>query len=212
MSFWTYINGTITVKPMGRTQPEKRYILDTVLEHLPRVTGSEGDMEIYVNQRAGHNVSCSCDEFGMRTDNLVAMYGYKSRKRGWHETQDQYLLTVKAGLRDRMFDETKREFLNWLCRLAKRVMVEEVLVNIQGYEQEMLVQDDGNTFYHMFENPSWYTPPKWKEPETNWCEYLMWDRGYETDMPLELVSKYYEDEENDAEVERRRKWREMSDQ
>ena len=25
MSYWTYINGTITVRPMGRTQPEKRY-------------------------------------------------------------------------------------------------------------------------------------------------------------------------------------------
>lgn len=28
MSNWTYINGTITVRPMGRTQPEKRYILE----------------------------------------------------------------------------------------------------------------------------------------------------------------------------------------
>ena len=47
VSFWTYVNGTITVSPMGRTQAEKRYILDTVLEHLPLVTGSEGDMDTY---------------------------------------------------------------------------------------------------------------------------------------------------------------------
>lgn len=51
MSSWTYINGTITVRPMGRTQPEKRYILETVLNHLPRVTGSEGDMNIYISFR-----------------------------------------------------------------------------------------------------------------------------------------------------------------
>lgn len=42
MSWWTYINGSIVVYPMGRTQPEKKYILDTVLAHLPLVTGSEG--------------------------------------------------------------------------------------------------------------------------------------------------------------------------
>ena len=37
MSYWTYVNGTVIVSPMGRTQAEKRYILDTVLSHLPRV-------------------------------------------------------------------------------------------------------------------------------------------------------------------------------
>ena len=46
MSFWTYLTGTVTVRPMGRTQAEKRYILDTVLEHLPLVTGSEKDMNV----------------------------------------------------------------------------------------------------------------------------------------------------------------------
>ena len=69
MSYWTYINGTITVRPMGRTQPEKRYILETVLNHLPRVTGSEGDMNTYIIQKNGYNSSCSCDEFGEVTNN-----------------------------------------------------------------------------------------------------------------------------------------------
>lgn len=41
MSFWSYVHGTVTVQPLGRTQSEKRYILDTVLSHLPKVTGSE---------------------------------------------------------------------------------------------------------------------------------------------------------------------------
>ena len=94
MSWWTHINGTILVSPMGRSQPEKRYILDTVLEHLPRVTGSEGDMEVYVQQRAGHNSSSSHDEFGMRTNNLRDWNGRKTFRNGWHETQDQYIITV----------------------------------------------------------------------------------------------------------------------
>ena len=55
MSSWTYINGVITVFPLGRTQAEKRYILDTVLDHLPKVTGSERDMNTYLIQKSGYN-------------------------------------------------------------------------------------------------------------------------------------------------------------
>lgn len=59
MSSWTYITGTITVSPIGRTQAEKRYILDTVLAHLPIVK----DMDVYVIQKNGHNSSCFYDAF-----------------------------------------------------------------------------------------------------------------------------------------------------
>ena len=56
MSSWTYIQGTITVSPIGRTQAEKRYILDTVLAHLPIVSGSKRDMNVYVIQKNGHKI------------------------------------------------------------------------------------------------------------------------------------------------------------
>lgn len=83
MSSWTYINGTITAEPLGRTQAEKRYILETVLNHLPRVTVSEGDMDVYIIQKNGYNSSLSHDEFGERTNNLLDRYGNKSFDRGW---------------------------------------------------------------------------------------------------------------------------------
>ena len=69
MSFWTYLHGTITVSPMGRTQAEKRYILETILNHLPNVTGSERDMQVYIVQKNEKNSSCSCEEFGYQTNN-----------------------------------------------------------------------------------------------------------------------------------------------
>ena len=206
MSWWTHINGTVLVSPMGRSQPEMRYILDTVLEHLPRVTGSEGDMEVYVTQREGHDSSCSHDEFGMKTNNLTDWYGNKSLQ-GWHRTQSQYIITVWANLRDRHFEETKREFMNWLCRLAKRVSVDDVLVSIQGdCDREWLIRDHGERFDKMFEWPSWSKIRDKKfngDTEPNWCEFMMWERGYDTDMPMQLAYKYYADEKNDAEVERR---------
>ena len=213
MSFWTYINGTVTVRPLGRTQAEKRYILDTVLEHLPLVTGSEKDMNIYVVQKNGHNSSSSCDEFGDVTNNLVDNYGNRSRKRGWLRTQDEYILVVNGSFRDRMFDQTYKEFQKWLCRLAKRVEVEDVLVEIKGWKQSALIRNHHiqkeniyETVYgQMFEKPTWcYENDEYGEP--NWCEFMMWDRAKNSNYPMLLGYKYFADKENDKEVERRMKY------
>lgn len=204
MSQWAYVRGFVKVHPMGRTQAEMRYILDTVLDHLPRVTGSEGDMDVYVVQEAGHNVSCSHDEFGERTDKLTDFNGVKGRH-GWVEMQDNYILVVDGSLRDRSFAETKRAFLKWLCRLAKRVMVREALVSLDSYDGSMLIHDDMDRFWNMFEDPSWSHEDPLECPP-NWCEYLMWDKAKGWDLPLELVVKYYNDPESDAEFEQRQKY------
>lgn len=203
MSYWTHITGTITVSPMGRTQAEKRYILETVLEHLPIVTGSERDMNIHIIQKAEHNSSSSCDEFGMVTNNLKDDYGQRSRRRGWLRTQDEYILVVEGDFRDRFFDDTYREFIKWLCRLAKRVDVRSVLVNIDSNDKGSYVicENDrwDNAYGKMFELPSWSPWNKDKEPA--WYEYLMWDRHKTSDMPAKLVCKYYNDPENDKRIE-----------
>lgn len=208
MSAWSYINGTITVHTMGRTQPEKRYILETVLNHLPRVSGSEGDMNVYIIQKNGHSGSTSCDEFGEVTNNLVDNYGHKSRERGWLQTQNEYILVVNAALRDREFEETYREFMKWFVRLCKRVICEDVLVEIKGYNKSTIIKDRNiqkkkysfkSVFNELFEDPSWCNDTG----EVNWCEYLMWDRAKDSSYPMILAYKYYDDEENNKEVERR---------
>lgn len=199
MSWWSYIHGTIEVSPMGRTQAEKRYILDTVLDHLPRVTGSEGDMDVYVIQKNGYNSSSSCDEFGQVTNNLVDHYGYKSRKRGWLRMQDNYILVVDGSLRDREFEETFRAFQKWLIRLAKRVSIESVLVKISDYDREKLIQDKNKYYSNLFETPSWSGE---SDGEPAWYEYLLWQPMKNNRMyPKILAYKYYRDEENDKQVE-----------
>ena len=200
MSWWTYINGMIKVSPMGRTQAEKTYILQTVLDHLPVVTGSEGDMEVYVNQCEGYESSSSHDELGMQTNNLRDHYGNRSQKYGWLNHNDHYLITISCSLRDRMFEQTLREFEIWLQRLAKRVMVEDILVKVEGYDQRY-VFDNYDPYYDMFECPSWSMGNNTGEP--NWCEYLMWSRWKDWSIPVEHVYKYYNDEEADKEMERR---------
>lgn len=102
MSMWTYVNGTITVNPMGRTNEEKEYILKTVLNHLPLVTGSEEDMNIYIIPKKGYNSSCSTDEFGEKTNNLTDSYGRKNRDRGYLQVQDEYIIVVMDIKRQRI--------------------------------------------------------------------------------------------------------------
>ena len=137
MSSWSYITGAITVSPIGRTQAEKRYILDTVLEHLPVIYS----MNIYVNQKNGYNHSGSRDEFGCITNNLLDDCGRKSRKRGWLRTQDEYILVVDGKFRGKEFDQIYRQFIKWVVRLGKRVMIEDILVQIKDYDKSTIIKD-----------------------------------------------------------------------
>ena len=119
MSYWTYITGVITVAPMGETQPEKRYVLDTVLSHLPVVTGSEGDLKIHVVQKDGYNCSTSHNEFGE-----PLWYRRTADNDGRMRTQDEYLLVLEADLRDRTYENTLKE------KLGVKVSVSENKITI----------------------------------------------------------------------------------
>lgn len=209
MSYWTYVNGTVTVSPIGRTQAEKEYILKTILEHLPLVTGSEGGMRVdVIEKKTGCSSSCSHDEFGEMTDNLTDRYGCKNRHKGWLNMNENYILVVYGSLRDREFDQTYREFIKWLTRLAKRVDVQDVLVEITGYDRSEIIRNNQLTrpkstwetmFGQMYESPSW---SKGSDGEPAWWEYLYWQPvGGGCQYPGLLAYKYVNDEENDRKVE-----------
>lgn len=211
MSFWTYISGTIEVKVPGRTQAEKDYILKTILDHLPRVIGSEGDMEVYTNKRDGDDMWTTHDEYGYRTDNLIDTYGFKDRKRGMRKTQSRYIITVNGSLRDCMFHETHREFMNWLCRLAKRLDVDSVLVRIHDSCGDRITIDTygwNNPYRQMNEDPSWTS----KDGEPCWWEHLMWSPFPGDRLPLSMIVKYFNDPDADAAWEALHKEREGDDE
>ena len=209
MSWWTYVTGSVRVSVPGRSQPEIQYILDTVLAHLPRVTGSEDDMHVHAVREHGYRSSSSCDEYGMRTNNLTDEYGYKTRRHGWMQTQDHYIIAIEGYLRDRYLSEAKSEFMKWICRLAKRVIVEDVLVRIWDYESEFVINEK-DKFCDMWEPPSWGRSNEDGEPA--WWEHLTWERHPDSDMPLSHVYKYCEDPKTDEEMERRKKWQDTYDE
>lgn len=164
MSSWTYVSGVIEIRPFGGTQAEKRYVLDTVLAHLPMVRGSEQNMKVHVVQASGHNISSSHDEFGTP---LFFMRGGDFD--GWMKVQGRYFLVLDGQLRDKKFAETKLELNKWLNRLAKRIPVEEVLVRLRGYKKDLVISNSA-PYEQMLEPFSWESS---SNGEPAWAEYLL---------------------------------------
>ena len=126
MSSWTYISGQVTVVPAGSGNHAKTFVLNEVLDHLPKVSGSEGPMSWHIVQRHGYDSSCNCDEFGSRT-NL-------SEERWWR-TQSTYIVVLEGYLRDTYYEDTLKAFVKWLNRLSKRVWIEDMLVRVSGLKR-----------------------------------------------------------------------------
>lgn len=201
MSFWTYITGVIEVTVYGNTNAQNKYIIETVLEHMPYVTGSEEDMAYHVIAKHGYNQSSTHNEFGEPVR--------AHRRFEWAHTQSKYMIVIEGSLRDRLFEETLRELNKWLNRLSKRLSVDDIAVKLTGrsntnYEHKSIVISDSAPYENMYEMPSWSSRNEDGEPA--WWEYLIWDNAKGTQYPLLLCHKYYCDPEVDAEVERRREY------
>lgn len=170
MSEWTRIRGIVTVNVDGRTQAEKRYVIETILSHLPLVTGSERDMYTHIVQASGYNNFSPVDEFGFSTNNLVNEYGNHDRKCGERRYQDYYYIVVEGNFRDRDFKTTFTEFNKWLCRLAKRTLITDVLVKLSYYSKDYLFNNQNDCYTNMYEYPSWDI--RCNTGESAWWEYL----------------------------------------
>lgn len=148
MSSWTYVQGLIELDVPGRTQAEKNYILQTVIDHLPKVTGSEKSMNIYTIQTAGHDSWQNFDEFYNRVEDF--------------RTQSRYFLVLDGNLRDRHYKDTFKELNKFLNRLGKRLMVDSVYVRLYNYERSHIFTNKNDCYGKMFEN------------DDPWYNYLMW--------------------------------------
>lgn len=199
MSHWTQIRGTIIVEPKGRTDAENRYILETVLNHLPIVSGSEFDMVPYVNKVYGCNSFCSHDEYGNATN--LAMYYYDDghkmfNRHKFHGMQREYILTFYTSLRARYVSETYKEFMKWLVRLSKRIHVLDVDIDITGTDKDW---NPENITIKSTKFDELYERYDGEDPTTiNWTDHLRWDSCFKNfTYPAQLEYKYYGADKND---------------
>lgn len=146
MSSWTYVNGLIEVDTFAQTDAEAIFKAQTVVNHLPRITGSEGAAHFVVVPMPGWpNHSSGVDELG-HFSNL----GDKRYSRPWtpFQSETRVLLALHGSLRDRWFDQTLRETIKCLSRLASRVWVRNCLVRVSGFERQYIF-DSPDWLYHM---------------------------------------------------------------
>lgn len=154
MSCWTYVRGIIEVDTCARSDAEAMYLAQTVVNHLPRVTGSERNVEFHLSRPNGYCSSSNVDEFD-RPSNL-----YDDGHFHMFTTQDRILITVHGNLRDRLFKQTLRETTRMLARLSSRLWVLACLVRVRS--------DMGETF--IFDNPKWLH----EREITDWTRSLLW--------------------------------------
>lgn len=176
------ISGIITVGVIGRTQLEKRYILETVLDHLPGIYGFFGnEMKTHVIKKNGATNHSWENEFGQYIGKSCFM-------------QDFYMIVIEGQHRDMVctIDEAHKNFQKWIRRLARRLYVEDVLVKLTQYyneliEKEILVTNENNQYKNMFEKYSWVD-----SKSKNWSEYLLWNHN-KYEMP-DMLKQYYKNE------------------
>ena len=182
MSAWSYIYGTIAVSSPGRSQAEVEYVINSILAHLPRVEGSEGDMNVSALKRDGYNVTKYSDEYFNRSNLGERIYGHRNgkfftSKLTKFKIQNEYFIVVDGRLRDVYYEEAYKMFIKWLCRLSKRLSVDSILVSISGetysFTSRKTIISDASKYRKMFEHPSW----NWDNDRDNpkaWWEHLLW--------------------------------------
>lgn len=114
MSLWTHVTGAIYVNMYTQSNEQTLNHARHMLDNAPKVTGSEGDMQTYVNLLSGY----SYVEF----DNGV--------KRKW---QTGVIISLVGDLRDRTIEKTNQElkvFLDYIkdnkcCMRSLSVTIED---------------------------------------------------------------------------------------
>lgn len=140
MSMWCFVHGIIVADTFADYTPAALYRTQSVVDHLPRITGSEGPAQFYVTTKRGHNVfMCGLDELHQRSNLGDGRYGDHFR------AQSQVLISICGELRDRWLPQTLPEVTKALSRLASRLSINTCLVSVED--------DCGQRF--LFDNPKW---------------------------------------------------------
>ena len=174
MSSWTYVHGMVELDVMASTSAEAIFKAQTIVDHLPRITGSEGPAKwAVVPVTSWANVHSGIDELRHRS-NLGKRSSWSDYE---FERQTRVMLVLQGDLRDRYFEETLYETTKCLSRLAARVRVNHCLVRVSHW---------GRTY--VFSDPSWVVD----QYDSDWTANLVnWQTipgyGYPDDYEEERV-------------------------
>lgn len=141
MSCWTHITSCISVDTnMMENKRILKKLIEDALRRAPKITGSEGNADVFVNVQSGYNwfVNTDCDHCKYK-DTIIELgkgefecspaknYTCKSGK-----YQTCVVISVQGDLRDRTKEKTKEEFENFLNFIKNKYTVRDYSINIEG--------------------------------------------------------------------------------
>lgn len=143
MSCWTHITACLSVET-GIIE-KQRELIKAVKNYIyaktaPKITGSEHDVDFFVNIPSGHNFYTSRDCSHCKYNDTITWIAkgeftceapneYKCKG---GEYQTCVVISIQGDLRDRTKDETQAEFDKFLEYIKKKFLVRDYSVNIEA--------------------------------------------------------------------------------
>ena len=144
MSMWTHITACMSVETgIVAKKPELRRRVKEFLKSAPEITGSEGPADIFVNIQGGYNfyTSHDCDRCKYK-DSIIElkdengddymMCSAPDKHDCSAEYQTRVVISVQGDLRDRVKEETEKEFEEFKKYVEKLGYIRDYAVNIEG--------------------------------------------------------------------------------
>jgi hypothetical protein len=131
---WTHITACLSVDT-GLVEPRGhvKKVITKELKEAPKITGSEGAADVYVNVPSGYNCfigrdCCHCPHYTGEAD-CEPPHDFECPE-GRYQTR--VVISIQGDLRDRMKDQTRDEFKEFLKFIECRYLLRDYAVNIEG--------------------------------------------------------------------------------
>lgn len=138
---WAHITACLSVDTCwNEPKPVLRKKVRKVLKNAPKITGSEGDADVFINIQSGYNssVSCDCDhcKFGPSIIHLkeggFTCDGPEDYTCPDAKFQTCIVISVQGDLRDRDRDTTTKEFCRFVDYLKEFFIIRDYSWHIEG--------------------------------------------------------------------------------
>ena len=158
MSRWCHVSATILGdSKFAGSHSELVEEVQKVLEKAPKVTGSERDLDVFVNAISGYSSWTSCDCKNCKYGNTVKYLeegGFTCEcDEEWEcpsgEAQNEVVITLAGDLRDRDYRQIANELDKFLKFIKKHIFVNEydirncvAIINDEYIKKPIILWDD----------------------------------------------------------------------
>ena len=123
MSRWTHITSCMSVDTCIENRKRIKKSIMNYINNAPKITGSEGDAEVYVTLQRGYNVS------SWKQDGTGDFIQY----------QTCIIISIQGDLRDKDGESTKEEFIEFLHYIEKEYIIRDYSINIEDENHDKII-------------------------------------------------------------------------